>query len=139
LLVPQAKEIESILNTDMEELQKTLKGISNTNLMDSFAKNFTYLNDYRPTKKSIQSEIIIDFSYVYITEIRIRLEKIARQGNKAAMLEFVYLINRLYKEDKSIELTYMTRNLMRIRREAERWLETTFNMDKKAMRKEWIR
>ena len=139
MLVPQAKEIESILNTDMEELQKTLKGISNTNLMDSFAKNFTYLNDYRPTKKSIQSEIIIDFSYVYITEIRIRLEKIARQGNKAAMLEFVYLINRLYKEDKSIELTYMTRNLMRIRREAERWLETTFNMDKKAMRKEWIR
>ena len=124
------KAVNDILSYDLNVLKLKLSTIKNKNLFDSFKKNFTILDDYKPLNDT-EKYHILDFSAIYINELMFRMTNASNNG----LIELAKIIQTemktCYKDN------YHTRNLVRLYSEAIDLMNAR-KIDKKLIKKEFL-
>jgi hypothetical protein len=124
--------IENILITNIDILTLRLSTYSNKELVDSFKKDFSIINDYIPLGE-IDRLHIIEYQKAYVDEFKFRIEKdLATQ-----IIEFANLLKVLMKDDKTVGDTLYTRNLVRLYSHAIKKLQSSGVTDA-FMRREFL-
>jgi len=101
------KQILDVISQDTLVMKLRLSSITNKNLIDSFCKNFLYLDSFVPDNVT-EKYMVMDFSSAYIDEFRHRLA-IAKLPE---LKEFATLMQDKFKKYK--HGNYMMRNLLRL-------------------------